>query len=154
MTSLRRHNRLTLTVILPLLIGGLIYILFRADSLLMFRWLDTIGLRQVIETARQFIEHSYLPSWTIYSLPDALWVFSFTNFMLIIWHDKFSAQTAFWVFIAPTVGLLSEIGQAFHFIRGTFDPTDLALILIASTIPYITAIKKSKFNRHEPYQFN
>lgn len=142
MTTLHRHNRLTLTVILPLLIGGLTYILFRADSLLMFQWFDTIGLRQVIETTRQFIGHSHLPSWTIFSLPDALWVFSFTNFMLIIWQDKFSAQTVCWIFIAPTIGLLSEIGQAFHFFRGTFDPMDLTLIIIASIIPLALTIKK------------
>ena len=144
MTTLRRHNRLTLTVILPLLIGGLTYILFRADSLLMFRWFDTIGLQQVIETARQFIGHSRLPAWTIFSLPDALWIFSFTSLMLIIWRDKFSAQSIFWLCIAPTVGLLSEIGQGFHFIRGTFDPMDLTLILIASILPFALTIKKQQ----------
>jgi len=62
--------------------------------------------------------------------------------MLIIWDDKLFAQTAFWIFIAPTTGMLLEIGQAFHFIHGTFDPTDLSLILIASAIPFIKTIKK------------
>src|SRR3990172_4353052 len=110
------RQRLKLTVIIPLLIGGLICILFRADSLLMFRWFDTIGLGQTIKTARQLIGHSNLPAWTVFSLPDALWIFSFTNFMLIIWRDKFWGQSLFWIFIAPTVGLFSEVGQAFHFV--------------------------------------
>ncbi|MSP70485.1 MAG: hypothetical protein EXR20_09445 [Bacteroidetes bacterium] len=141
MTTLQPHKRLTLTVVIPLLIGGLTYILFRADSLVMFRWFDTIGLGQTIKTARQLIGHSNLPAWTIFSLPNALWIFSFTSFMLIIWRDKFSRQSLFWIFIAPTIGLLSEVGQAFHFIRGTFDTTDLTLILIASILPFITTIK-------------
>ena len=142
MTTLRRHNRLTLTVILPLLIGGLIYILFRADSLLMFRWFDSIGLGQTIKSIRSSIGQPNLPSWTVFSLPDALWIFAFTNFMLIIWRDKFSGQSIPWIFIAPTIGLLSEIGQAFHLVRGTFDLTDLTLIVIASIIPFISSVKQ------------
>lgn len=142
---MQMHQRLTLTVIIPLLIGGLIYILFRADSLLMFRWFDNLGLGKTITALRQFNHGQFnLPTWTIFSLPDALWIFSFTNFMLIIWRDKFSEQSVLWILIAPTIGVLSEIGQAFHFVRGTFDLIDLTLILIASIIPFITTIKKPK----------
>ena len=116
---MQTHQRLTLTVIFPLLIGGLIYILFRADSLLMFRWFDNLGLGKTIIALRQFNHGQFnLPAWTIFSLPDALWIFSFTNFMLITWRDKFSGQSVLWIFIAPTIGVLSEIGQAFHFVRG------------------------------------
>ena len=139
-----KYKRLILTVIFPLLIGGLTYILFRADSLLMFRWFDNIGLKEIIKTARQSIGHSNLPDWTIFSLPDAFWIFSFTSFMLIIWQDKYTAQSIPWIFIAPTIGLFSELGQAFHLIRGTFDLTDLILILIASILPFIISIKKFK----------
>jgi len=139
-----KFNRLTLTVIFPLLIGGLTYILFRADSLLMFRWFDNFGLGEIIKTARQSIGHSNLPAWTIFSLPDALWIFSFTSFILIIWQDKFSAQSIPWILIAPIIGLFSEIGQAFHLVRGTFDLTDLTLILIASFFSFIITIKKIK----------
>lgn len=141
---MNRNIKIILTVFLPLLIGGLAYILFRADSLLMFRWFDNIGLGETIKTFRQSIGHSIFPAWMIYSLPDALWIFSFTSFMLIIWRQKFSAQSIPWIFIAPTIGLLSEIGQAFHFVRGTFDVTDLTLILIASTLPFISKIKQSQ----------
>ena len=141
---MQKCKRIILTIILPLILGGLIYILFRSDSLLMFQWFDYIGLQQSITTARQSFGHIYLPSWIIYSLPDALWIFSFISIMLTIWRDKFTRQSIFWIFIAPTIGILSEIGQAFHFIRGTFDIIDLTLILIASTIPFLILIKKSK----------
>ena len=141
---MKTRNKIITTVIVPLLIGGLTYILFRADSLIMFKWFDNFGLGTIIHTVRQSIGHSNLPAWTIFSLPDALWIFSFTSFMLIIWRDKFSSQSILWIFIAPTIGLLSEIGQAFHFVRGTFDLTDLTLILIASILPFTFNIKQLK----------
>ena len=135
-------TKIFLHVILPLLTGGLIYILFRADSLLMFRWFDKLGAGDFINSCRQHTVGQFtLPTWVVYSLPDALWIFSFTSLMIAIWKGKFSIHSVFWVFIAPTIGLLSEIGQAFHFVRGTFDITDLTLILIASTLPFYSPIK-------------
>ncbi len=141
---MKTRNRIILTVIIPLLIGGLTYLLFRVDRLLMFKWFESIGLGQTIEAARHLIGHSNFPPWTIFSLPDALWVFSFTNLMLIIWRDTFSLQSIPWIFIAPVIGLFSEIGQAFHIVHGTYDTTDMILILIASILPFVSTIKKPK----------
>jgi hypothetical protein len=141
---MQRHGRILFTVLLPILIGGFTYILFRSDTLIMFRWFDNIGLESIIKSIRSSIGQSKLPSWIIYSLPDALWVFSFTSFMLIIWKDKFTYQSISWILIAPTIGLLSEIGQAFHVVPGTFDITDLTLLLLASLLPFITTIKNHK----------
>lgn len=134
--------KIFLQVILPLLTGGLIYILFRADSLIMFSWFDKLGVGDLIQSFRHHTVGQFsLPSWFAYSLPDALWIFSFTSLMIAIWRGKFSIQSIFWIFIAPTIGLFSEIGQAFHFVRGTFDIMDLSLILIASTLPFYSPIK-------------
>ena len=136
------RTKIFLQVVLPLLSGGLIYILFRADSLLMFRWFDKLGATAFISFCRQHTVGQFsLPTWFIYSLPDALWIFSFTRLMLAIWQDKFSVQSIFWILIAPTIGLLSEIGQAFDFVRGTFDLSDLTFILIASALPFYSPIK-------------
>jgi hypothetical protein len=138
------NRRLILTVIIPLLISGVIYILFRTDSLIMFKWFANIGLGESIKALRHSIGQLNIPNLIIFSLPDALWIFSFTSFMLIIWRDKFSAQSIPWIFIAPVAGLLYEIGQAFHFVRGTFDTTDLILILIASFLPFVAMIYSRK----------
>ena len=136
------RTKISLQVVLPLLTGGLIYILFRADNLLMFRWFDKLGASDFISVCRQHtIGQFSLPTWLIYSLPDALWVFSFTSLMLSIWRDKFSVQSIFWILVAPTIGLLSEIGQAVHLVRGTFDFSDLTLILIASSLPFYSLLK-------------
>lgn len=140
--TVTNRTKIFLQVVLPLLTGGLIYILFRADSLLMFRWFDKLGASDLISVCRQHtIGQFSLPTWFIYSLPDALWIFSFTSLMLSIWRDKFSVQSIFWILVAPTIGLLSEIGQAFHVLRGTFDLFDLILILIASALPFYSLLK-------------
>ena len=144
-TTVMTKNRITFQVIIPLLIGGFIYIFFRADSLIMFRWFDTLGLTQIIAACRQLtIRHFNLPSWIIFSLPDALWIFAFINLMLIIWKDRFSTNSIFWLLLAPSIGIFSEVGQVVKIIPGTFDIIDLTLILIASTIPFLQTIIKHK----------
>lgn len=131
-------RRVIQTIILPLLIGGLTYILFRADSLVMFRWFDKLGLGQIIYSIRQITYgHDILPTWFLFSLPDALWVFAFTNCMLVLWQDRFTLHSTFWILLAPTIGIFSELGQAINFIPGTFDLTDLLLLITASLLPFI-----------------
>ena len=104
----------------------------------MFRWFEKLGLGQLIYSSRQMTYgHNFLPSWFLYSLPDALWVFAFTNFMLAIWQDRFTFHSIFWILLAPTVGIFSELGQAVNIIPGTFDLTDLLLLITASLLPFI-----------------
>ena len=74
-------------------------------------------------------------NWFFFSLPDGLWVYSFTSFMLIVWGLKFSRHSLFWISIGPLLALGSEMGQAFGVVGGTFDPTDLILCLIGSILP-------------------
>lgn len=139
--------RLILTVIIPLTIGGLIYILFRSDSLKMFRWFDSIGLSYFFDIARHQITFaSKIPNWIIFSLPDALWLFSFTNLMLILWDYNFSRLSIFWIILAPLIGLFSELGQAITIIPGTFDFTDLTLLLIATILPFSIINKNKSIN--------
>ncbi|MNL57990.1 hypothetical protein D3C87_1815890 [compost metagenome] len=39
--------------------------------------------------------------------------------------------------IAPIIGIFSELGQLFKCVSGTFDITDLLLILIASALSFL-----------------
>jgi hypothetical protein len=116
----------------------------------MFDWFNRFGFESIII----FLRHLYfmqikLPSWIIFNLPDAIWIFSFTNLMLIIWNDKFSWQSAPWIIAAPIIGLGLEFGQAFHIVKGTFDIIDILFIMIASTIPLLISIKQIKIKHHE-----
>ncbi len=54
---------------LTLLLGGLVYISFRQDTLKMFNWFDSINLSAVISELRLYTLplSDYLPKWFLYS---------------------------------------------------------------------------------------
>ena len=125
--------------ILPVIVGGLIYLTYRTDSLLMFGWFNKIGLSDTIDLLRsnQLLQNLTIPNWIKFSLPDALWLFSFNYILLTLWNFNLNRQSAFWLFLAPTIGLFSEIGQLIGLVPGTFDLVDLLLLLIATLIPFL-----------------
>ena len=123
---------------LPVFLGGLIYLTYRAETLLMFSWSKYIGFTAFVSFLRtgSQLQNLTIPNWVKFSLPDALWLFSFTYIILFLWDFKINRQSAFWIFLAPTVGLFSELGQLLEFIPGTFDKMDLLLLLLATISPF------------------
>jgi hypothetical protein len=75
--------------ILPLVLGGLIYICWRAKTIWMFDWFRMFGLVANIDHLRSISApiSNLLPQWIIYSLPDGLWVYSLTAFMAMLWLE-------------------------------------------------------------------
>lgn len=130
---------------LPVFLGGLIYLTYRADTLLMFSWAKYIGLTDFVNFLRtdNFLQNLTIPNWVKYSLPDALWLFSFTYIILLLWDFKINRQSVLWIFLTPTVGLFSELGQLVEIIPGTFDKIDLLLLLLAAIFP-LTFVSNSK----------
>ena len=102
--------------IIPIMIGGLLYVFFRSTSIRMFKWFDFLGLENVIQLMRStlFNVKSNIPNWIYFSLPDGLWVYSFTRI---------------WLLIPFISGILSEILQYFGLFPGTFDYLDLCFSL-------------------------
>jgi len=141
-------NLLFCHVIIPISIGGIIYLFFRSDSLMMFRWADAIGVKSVLDNIRIYTTTIQMNNmnWFFFSLPYGLWVYSFTSFMLIVWELKFSRHSIFWIFIGSSLALGGEIGQALGVIRGTFDPTDVMLCLIGSILPFLIFFNQTKRN--------
>jgi hypothetical protein len=123
---------------LPVFLGGLIYLTYRANTLLMFDWFKFIGLTDLIFFLRtdNQLQNLSIPNWITFSLPDALWLFSFTYIILLIWDFKITRQSVLWIFLAPIVGLFSEIGQLVGIIPGTFDKVDLILLLLSTALPF------------------
>jgi len=125
--------------IITLLIGGLIYVLFRALSLLMFSWYKSIGLGEILNGLRKstipFAEN--IPEWILFSLPDGLWIFSYVSLMLLIWQNSISKKNISWILITPILAISSELGQLFGLITGTFDLIDLLLYIFGMTLPFI-----------------
>lgn len=134
------------------MIGGLIYLLFRNNGLLMFSWFGHLGLTPIIQSLRYSTLElkQFLPKWVVYSVPDFLWTYSLTAFMVIVWNNKLSSNNFFWILAAPLISIIFELGQLFGFIRGTFDLTDLLFILLAAYIPLKNiSITKTSFKHYE-----
>jgi hypothetical protein len=128
------------TALIPLLLGGLIYITYRTETLLMFSWFENLRLQFITDAFRSniFLQNLNIPDWIKFSLPDALWLFSFTYTILFLWNFTITRQSIIWICVAPVIGLVSELGQLVSIIPGTFDVTDLILLILAALLPLLT----------------
>jgi hypothetical protein len=135
--------RLFYTSLLTIGLGGIIYVFFRSDSLIMFKWLRILFLSEYIQQIREetMMFHQILPQWLIYSLPDGLWVCSYTCIISCIWFGCNDPQKIIWVLIIPALAIVSEVGQLARIIPGTFDSMDLFFYLFGWFIPF-TIINK------------
>lgn len=143
-----------LNVVLPLLCGGLVYIAFRDTNILMFKWFNAIGIMNYIISFREqlLIVKTTLPKWFLYSLPDALWIYSFCVFLFLIWYESRIVRI-----LAPGMAIaftiLAEVLQLFNILPGTFDWRDLLLFLTFGVFSLLTCnfyfIKKNSSNRKD-----
>ena len=134
-----RTNQLTKHVLIPMSTGGLIYILFREKSLIMFGWFHSLGLENHINQLRDRFSmfSEIVPGWFIYSLPDGIWIYSLTSLMFIIWSKNLNNSVYCWLLIGPFMGISAEVGQLLNFVPGTFDSIDLSFCLLASIVPFL-----------------
>ena len=131
-----------------MLMGGLLYIVSRSESLLMFRWFDMLGIQDEVRALR-FWTHPYLnslPHWVYFSLPQALWYFSGLLAFELIWGTDASIfqQRRAWICVFSVLALTLEFGQFFDIVPGRFDLLDLALLLVA----WVVAAAISSFRSH------
>lgn len=142
---MKSKNRLIISsilIFLPILLGGIIYVLFRSTKLLMFRWFEFIGIMPFILHLR--IHHVILPGWVLYSLPDALWVYSLSLFIGILWYNGDKGRLWIIFLFSLACGAGAECAQYFHLIPGCFDLIDLCFQILATftAILYIHFIRK------------
>lgn len=132
-------------VLIPIIVGGCIYLFFRSDSLIMFKWLKFLGLSNIISIAREWVANFNLFDWVLYSLPDGLWVYSFTSCLIILWNENKGYQFLF-LFIPVLLGPGVEILQFFKLFKGTFDMIDLTVTTVAFILSLLIHLK---FNQYE-----
>jgi hypothetical protein len=128
-----------------LLIGSLIYIFFRSETLVLFTWIGYFeNINEFIFYLRGYTVElaTYFPLWFIYSFPDGMWVSSYVFLLVMIFDFKINRNNGFLIFLIPMIGLFSEFGQYFGLVSGTFDIIDILLYLVCSLIPLIILKKK------------
>ena len=118
-------KKVILHVILPIFIGSMIYILFREKTLLMFDWFSYLKLDFIIDFLRNnfYVYRMYISKSILFSLPDALWVYSFTMFLSIYFKNRILLSA---IFIGS---IITEISQLW-FAIGTFDIYDVIYMFV------------------------
>ncbi|MFV8390740.1 hypothetical protein [Flavobacterium sp. LB1P71] len=135
-------------VAIPLLLGGLIYISFRSLSLRMFNWFAWSKIDFFTSLIRDLIYpfKNYIPLWFYFSLPDGLWIYSFSSALLIYWNNDFE-KVKYCLLIPFVSGILIEILQGFKFFSGTFDFLDLFFSILGLLLS--KTIINSKFKKYD-----
>lgn len=92
----------------------------------MFEWVDYLHLTTYIEWLRAYGSGlNYTPSrFTLYSLPDGVWVHSMTATYLSIWKEDYKKGLV-WILLGLLLGVGSELGQLFGLVSGVFDLQDV-----------------------------
>ena len=123
--------------ILIVLIGAVIYILFRPTTLLIFQVFRALGIMGIINKLRAMASGIHLPDFAIHCLPNALWVISYIILMDYLWKEKSDATKLRWAVIVPVLGCVSEYLQFIHVVPGTFDIWDFICYCAPFIIYYI-----------------
>jgi hypothetical protein len=118
--------------LVALTIGGLIYIRYRSESLLMFDWFHNLGLTNFIEFFRSNSEASNLYGWVKFNLPAGLWLFAYMFLIDAVWAKDKNYVSMYFLYILPLLAIVSEFMQFVGLVPGTFDVMDL--------LSYISAI--------------
>lgn len=114
-------------------VGGMIYLMFRSESLVMFRWCEDLHIKEYVDSLRMPCK---LPQWIVYSLPDGLWLCSYVLFVSVIWNFDLRQGWPY-VFSLPAVAIGSELAQAFGWVRGTFDWVDMVCYVLGLLSGYM-----------------
>lgn len=139
----------TLIALLPIILGGLIYILWRPVDAVFFEWIKMLGFEEMLHwREHNFSEFSsYSPQWIIYSLPDGLWAFSYTFIIIRIWSGINSKIKFFWIATIPLFIIGLEVLQLTNLVRGTFSIPDLIVSVFGILFGIFTASKITKTER-------
>ena len=136
-----RATKVMLSLVI-LLLGGLVYVIYRDKSLLMFNWFDSIGIGNEIDGLRRLFQGEGIYGWVKYSLPDGLWLFSYMFIVDAIWDSERNAMSMLFLWGLPVVSILSECLQYFGLLPGVFDWMDMASYLLAITLFLIIKLLK------------
>ena len=124
---MRKFYNIALSIA-PLIIGGMLYLGYRSQELLMFRWANFLGLSCFVSSWRKICFQHPLPEWCYYALPDGLWLLSYILLIDLIWQGN-NYQYRVWVYVLQVIAIASEFMQLLIPYIGTFDIMDVGCYL-------------------------
>lgn len=135
------HRQSILFGAFPLVLALFIYLFFREKTTILWEFIRFFSLEQLF--IQVGFAKDFLPEWFIYSLPGALWMFSFTMFLHTVTVFKKSLIT-----VLPLIAALSiEFSQYFSFTDGVFDWQDVFFYLLFYVAASIIASRVELFTR-------
>jgi hypothetical protein len=123
--------------------AALIYYAWRTPTLAMFDWARALGLGAATASLRASLSGIVLPDAVLYSLPDALWQYTFAFALFRISLPARGIERALFCAAPIVIGVGLELGQLAGAIEGTFDPIDLTLSAIAIALAWLLARRKT-----------
>jgi hypothetical protein len=114
-----------------LIAAALVYYAWRTPALAMFGWAESVGLGGAIAWLRLHAAGIVLPDAVLYSVPDALWQYAFAFVVFRLSSPARGLERALFCAAPIAIGVGLELLQLARLIEGTFDPTDLALGIVA-----------------------
>jgi len=115
---------------LLILIGGMIYVLYRPENLLLFRVTDIIGFTPLIDMVRSNTSNFMLPSFMINSLPAGFWTASYLMMMYITTKYHTRRIRMMLALPLPVMAIVLELMQFLGWCPGTFDIYDLICYIV------------------------
>ena len=119
-----------IVALLLILTGGMIYVLYRPESLLLFRVTDSLGMTPLIDIVRSNTSKVMLPSFMINSLPAGLWTASYLMMMYITTKFHTRRIRLMLALPLPVMAIVLELMQFFSWCPGTFDIYDLICYIV------------------------
>ena len=131
--------------IAPIILGVIIYLCFRPNTLNVFYWINSVGLAGLLTFVRSnlFVYQNLLPSWIVNSLPDGLWAYSFIYTINLVWKEKQGGYWL-WILLSSIIIYLSEVLQYYKVVHGTFDVQDLIFLSLGIAVSTLIISFKTK----------
>ena len=119
-----------LVALLLILTGGMIYVLYRPENLLLFRVTDSLGITPLIDILRSNSSRVMLPSFIVNRLPAGLWTASYLLMMYITTKFHTRRIRLMLALPLPVMAIVLELMQFFGWCPGTFDIYDLICYIV------------------------
>ena len=119
-----------LVALLLILTGGMIYVLYRPENLLLFRVTDSLGITPLIDVLRSNSSRVMLPSFIVNSLPAGLWTASYLLMMYITTKFHTRRIRLMLALPLPISAIVLEFMQLLGWCPGTFDIYDLICYIV------------------------
>lgn len=130
---------IVLQVVLPLVIGVVIYVAWRKDPVLLVSWLPDATVR----AARSGLGGWAVPRLVLASGADAAWGWAFGAALALVWRGRKTRARTFWLVTGGAVAAYAEVGQLWGLPPGTFDTVDLIAIVGAYALAAFLVLRSA-----------